>query len=147
MSRVTLILTNRETRERACAWIMKAPVNTRVELKESKRSVPQNDLMHAALTDIARQLPWSGVKLGKDDWKLVLLDYFWRLRGESLRLVPNIGGTGFVPLSGRSSSDLAKEEMAEFIDLIHAFGAEHGVQFSDSDQGGAGANNPRAEVA
>ena len=119
----------------------------RVEIKPPVRTLPQNDLMWAALTDIAEQHEHFGQSLEPKDWKLVFLDYFWRLKKEELRLVPAIGGKGFVPLSGRSSSDLGKEEMSEFIDLIHATGAEWGVEFHDDGQGGSGANNPRSEAA
>jgi hypothetical protein len=82
--------------------------------------------MWAMLTDIATQLPWHGVKLTPEDWKLVFLDALKR----ELRMVPNIDGTGFVNL-GRSSSDLSKEEMSDLFELIHAFGAKHGVTFHD----------------
>lgn len=133
MSRVTVILTGRESRERVCRWVMKAPVNTRVELKEAKRSLPQNDRMHAMLTEVARQADWHGVKLGKDDWKLIFLEALWRARGETMRLVPNLDGTGFVALDARSSSDLSKEEMSDLIELIFKFGAERGVEFSDPE--------------
>lgn len=80
------------------------------------------------LTDVARQLPWHGQKLTPDDWKLVFLD---GLKGE-IRLVPNLDGNGFVSL--RRSSDLSKGEMGDLIDLIAAFGAEHGVQFGDNQE-------------
>lgn len=141
MSRVTVILTNRETRERVCRWVMKAPFNTRIELKEPKRSLPQNDRMWAMLTDIARQVPWHGIRLAPDDWKLIFLDALKR----ELRLVPNIDGTGFVNL-GRSSSDLSKQEMSDLMEIIAAFGAQHGVEFNDG-RGGGEANNLPAEAA
>ena len=80
------------------------------------------------LTDVARQLPWHGQKLTPDDWKLVFLD---GIKGE-IRLVPNLDGNGFVSL--RRSSDLSKGEMGDLIDLIAAFGAEHGVQFGDDKE-------------
>lgn len=141
MSRVTVILTNRETRERVCRWVMKAAWGTRVELKEAKRTLPQNDRFWASLTDVARQLTWHGVKLSPDDWKLVFLDALKR----EMRLVPNINGDGFVNL-GRSSSDLSKQEMSDLLEIIYAFGAQHGVEFNDG-QGGGEANNLPAEAA
>lgn len=142
MSRVTVILYSKPQRERVCAWIMNAPVNTRVELKEPKRSLPQNDRFWAMLTDVSRQVTHHGVKLSPDDWKLVFLDAL----GRELRMVPNLDGTGFVNL-GRSSSDLSKSEMTDLIELIFAYGAQHGVEFHDGHQGGAGAKNLRAEAA
>lgn len=128
MSRATLILTNRTTRERAKGWIDRAPMNTRVEFKASKRSLPQNDRMWAMLTDVASQLPWHGVKLTADDWKLIFLDGLTL----ELRIVPNLAGTGFTNL-GRSSSDLSKEEMSDLMELIASFGAQHGVTFNEPD--------------
>lgn len=78
------------------------------------------------MTDVARQLPWHGLKLKPDDWKLLFLDSLKR----ELRVVPNIDGTGFINL-GRSSSDLSKDEFSNLIELIFAFGANHNVVWSD----------------
>lgn len=126
MSRATVILSSPSERLRAARWAEKLPYGTRVEFKESKRSIPQNDRMWAMLTDIATQLPWHGIKLSTEDWKLIFLDALKR----ELRMVPNIDGTGFVNL-GRSSSDLSKEEMTDLIELIASFGANHEVVFHD----------------
>jgi len=78
------------------------------------------------LTDVAQQLPWHGQRLSADDWKLIFLSGL----NQEMRLVPNINGNGFVNL-GRSSSDLSKAEMGELMDLIEAFGAQHGVTFHE----------------
>lgn len=126
MSRALIVLNTPQDRDKAARWASAAPRGTRVEFKASKRSLPQNDRMWAMLTDIAAQLPWHGVKLTPDDWKLVFLDALKR----DLRLVPNIAGNGFVNL-GRSSSDLSKQEMSDLMEIISAFGAEHGVTFHD----------------
>jgi hypothetical protein len=107
-------------------WATKAPEGTRIEFKRSKRSIPQNDRMWAMLTDVARQLEWHGQRLTPDDWKLIFLDALKR----EARVVPALNGDGFVNL-GRSSSDLSKEEMGDLIDLIGAFGSQHGVEFAD----------------
>jgi hypothetical protein len=127
MSRALLVLTDSRERGKAAAWIANAPAGTRVEFKGPKRTLPQNDRMWAMLTEVATQLPWHGIKLTPDDWKLVFLD---ALRRE-VRMVPNIDGNGFVNL-GRSSSDLSKEEMGDLMELIAAFGAQHGVVFGVS---------------
>jgi hypothetical protein len=129
MSRALLILNGRTERERAAAWVAKAPTGTRVEFKGSKRTLPQNDRMWAMLTDVATQLPWHGMKLSPDDWKLIFLDALKR----ELRMVPNLDGNGFVNLS-RSSSDLSKSEMSDLQELISAFGAQHGVKFHEREE-------------
>jgi hypothetical protein len=126
MTRAVVVLNDEQERAKAARWASKLPEGTRVEFKAPKRSLPQNDRMWAMLTDIAIQLPWHGIKLSPDDWKLLFLDSLKR----ELRMVPNLDGNGFVNL-GRSSSDLSKAEMTDLIDLMHAFGANHGVVFHD----------------
>lgn len=128
MGRATLILNAPAAKAKAMHWIARAPHGTRVEFKASKRSIPQNDRMWAMLTDLAEQLAWHGRRMTADDWKLVMLDGLKR----ELRIVPNIDGTGFVNL-GRSSSDLSKQEMTDLMELIAAFGAQHGVVFHDGE--------------
>lgn len=126
MSRAMIVVRGDADRRRASSWALKAPPGCRIEFKESKRTVPQNDRMYAMLTDVAQQLPWHGIKLRPDDWKLLFLDALKR----ELRVVPNIDGTGFVNL-GRSSSDLSKQEMSDLMEIVSAFGANHGVVFND----------------
>lgn len=129
MSRAMLVLNDKRTREKAAMWIWQAPNGTRVEFKKEKRTVPQNARMWAMLTDVAAQVPWHGLRLTPDDWKLVFLDALKR----EVRMAPNIDGTGFVNL-GRSSSDLSKEEMTELIELIAMFGGKQGVVFGDEKE-------------
>lgn len=126
MGRALIVLNSPVDRRKATEWIARAPVGTRVTFAASKRSIPQNDRMWAMLTDVASQLPWHGVKLQPNDWKLLFLDALKR----ELRVAPNLDGTGFVNL-GRSSSDLSKEEMTGLIELVFEFGARHGVEFHD----------------
>lgn len=129
MSRALLIIHGPTDRQRAASWAQKAPPGTRIEFKAAKRSLPQNDRMWAMLTDMSKQLPWHGMKLRPDDWKLIFMDALKR----ELRMVPNLDGTGFVNL-GRSSSDLSKGEMSDLMELMTAFGTRHGVVFHDSEQ-------------
>lgn len=126
MTRAVIILSSEQELQRASKWLGQAPAGTRIEFKAPKRSLPQNDMMWAALTDVATQLKWHGLKLTPEDWKLIFLDALKR----EVRMVPNIDGNGLVNL-GRSSSDLSKEEMTGLIDLIHMFGANHDVVFHD----------------
>lgn len=128
MSRALITLYGAADRSRATNLIAQAPSGTRVEFKATKRTIPQNDRMWAMLTDVARQLPWHGQRLTAEDWKWIFLD---GLKGE-VRTVPNLDGNGFVSL--RRSSDLSKDEMSQLIELIAAFGVEHGVEFGDQEE-------------
>ena len=126
MSRALVILNSRAERDKVADWAMRLPFGTRIEFKEPKRSIPQNDRMWAMLTEIAQAVPYHGIKLSADDWKLIFLDALKR----EVRMVPNLDGTGFVSL-GRSSSDLSKAEFSDLIELILMFGAKHDVVFAD----------------
>lgn len=126
MSRALLILANDAMRDKAVRWVRGLPKDTRIEFKAPRRSLPQNAKLWAMLSEVAAQVPWHGIKLQSDDWKLIFLDALKR----EVRMVPNIDGNGFVNL-GRSSSDLSKSEMADLIELILMFGAKHGVKFAD----------------
>lgn len=128
MSRAAITILGTADRNLALRWIEQVPDGTRVEFKAAKRSTDQNSRMWAMLTDVATQVRWHGKKLSTNDWKMVFLDGLKR----ELRIVPNLDGDGFVAL-GRSSSDLSKEEMSNLLELIAAFGAQHGVLFHDTD--------------
>lgn len=123
-----VILTGPDTRAKARAWIDRAPNGTRVEFRAPKRTLPQNDRLHAMITVIADALTWHGQKLSVDDWKLVFMDALNR----ELRIVPNIRGDGFVNL-GRKTSRLDKQDFGELMDLVEAFAAQHGVSLGGKD--------------
>jgi hypothetical protein len=124
--RALIVLNSPAARARAMNWIAKAPDWTRVEFKGQKRTLSQNAKLWSMLSDISVQFKWHDMHLSADDWKCVFVDALKR----ELRIVPNLDGTGFVNL-GRSSSDLSKDEFGQLIELITAFGAQHGVTFHD----------------
>ena len=126
MGRALIILARDSDRMKAHAWIAKAPWNSRIEFKGPKRSVPQNDLLWARLTEIAENVVWYGQKLTPDDWKDV---FTASLR--KARVVPGLDAGSFVPL-GMRTSDMSKEEMTALLDLIDAFAAERGVEFHEA---------------
>lgn len=126
MSRALLVLYGTADKAKAIRWIDISQPGTRVTFQGPKRSLDQNSKLWASLTDIATQVKWHGVRLTADDWKLIFLDALKR----EMRLVPNLDGTAFVNL-GRSSSELSKAEFSELIELIIAWGVQHGVVFHD----------------
>lgn len=86
------------------------------------RSLDQNALMWPLLQDLAAQVVWHSVKLSPDDWKDMLTA---SLRKQ--RRAPGIDG-GFV-VFGERTRTYTKAEFSELIELIYAFGAQHGVNF------------------
>ena len=126
MSRATVILNSAEARRRVGKWAMSAPSGTRVEFKEVKRSLPQNDRMWAMLTDVSKQAEHVGRRYTPDEWKVL----FMHALGQEVEFLPALDGKTFVPF-GHRSSDLGKSEMTALIELIFAWGAEHGVVFHE----------------
>ena len=129
MSRWLHVINDKADQERAAEWCMRAPKGMRIEFKETKRTLPQNDRMWAMLTDLAHQAALGGKKFTPDQWKVIFLHAL----GQEIQLLPSLDGHGFVPW-GQSSSDLTKDEMTGLIELMFKFGAEHGVQFQDEKE-------------
>lgn len=132
MTRRIVILNSPSSERLAHEYVTKATQagGYQVEFKKATRTTDQNAKMWAGLNDIAKQVDWHGQKLAPEDWKLILMEAL----SQELRLVPNLDGNGFVPL-GRSSSRLTKGEMSDLIELMLAFGAKHGVTWSDQKTG------------
>ncbi|ELY6216451.1 recombination protein NinB [Cronobacter sakazakii] len=95
-----------------------------VTIQEKTRSVEQNKRLWATLRDVSEQVEWHGMKLDSEDWKHI---FTAALKGQ--RSAPGING-GFVVL-GQSTSKMRVSEFSELIELIHAFGAERNVKWSD----------------
>jgi hypothetical protein len=130
--KLTLILANRQQ-----AWAdmqtrlhpflkEKLQANKRLVLTvcEETRSLEQNRKCWAMLAEVSEQVNWHGQHLSAEDWKHVFTSSL-----KKQRAVPGIDG-GFVVL-GQSTSKMTIAEMSELIELMHAFGAEHNVKFTD----------------
>lgn len=128
MGNALVILKSDADRAKVAIWATKAPRGTRVAFQYSKRSIPQNAKLWACLTEISEQVEWYGQNLSPDDWKDILTAAL-----KKARVVPNIDGNGFVAL-GLRSSQMTKEEFSNLLELALAFGAQHGVRFSDDEE-------------
>jgi len=95
-----------------------------LSIKPEKRSLPQNSRMWAMLAEVSRQVDWHGQKLEAGEWKDVFTAALKRQK-----VVPGIDG-GFVVL-GSSTSKMSKGEMSELMELMAAFGAQRGVEWSE----------------
>lgn len=133
MGQAALVLYGDRERELARKWIALARPLSRVVFKGPARSLPQNDKMWAMLTDVSEQRTHHGIRLQPSDWKSL---FTAALRRE-LRLVPNLTGDGFVQLGG-STSEMTREQMAELIEFMLAWGAQNDIAWSDPKEGERG---------
>ena len=133
MEKQVFHLVSPSVRQSAARAIMSAPENYRVELRERTRTLDQNAVMWACLTDLSRQVQWpvNGQLewMTPDEWKDVITA---SLHQEN-KIAQGIRG-GFVML-GRSTSRMGIKAMIEVINFCHAFGAEKGVRWSPTSLG------------
>lgn len=124
MSRRTFILAHDEARAYAVQAVQSAPQGYSVVVSEPTRTLEQNALLWPLLGALSRQLDWHGQKLSSDDWKDLLTASLTRQRS-----APAIDGGGFV-VFGQRTSQFTKSMLSQLIELIYAFGAERGVDFT-----------------
>lgn len=99
-----------------------------LEIKPATRSLEQNALLHAALTDISQQVEWMGKKLSVEIWKRLCMAAWLREKKEQPMLIPALDGNGFDVVFEKTSK-LSTTQCSELVEWCFAFGAEHGVKF------------------
>lgn len=117
-------LVHETARKLAAAQCQLAPDGYIVEIKPATRTLDQNARLWAMLTDVSQQVDWYGRKLSNEEWKHV---FSASLKRQDV--VPGLDG-GFVAL-GQSTSKMTKRELGDLMELISAFGVQHGVVFND----------------
>lgn len=127
MNKHYYILAHQTARNLAAQACLEAPDGFVVEIKEKTRSIEQNSLLWALLTDVSRQVEWYGRKLSPENWK-----HIFSAALSKQDVVPNLDNNGFVVL-GQSTSKMSKREFSDLVELINSFGAQHGVVWSDHD--------------
>jgi len=126
MARHVFTLRGEGERAKLIAWASRVPVGWRVEFKEPKRSMEQNNRFWAMLSDVARQGQINGLKFDPEQWKCI----FMKAVGRDVSFLPTLDGTYFFP-AGFRSSDLSVREMSDLQTFIEAWGDESGIIFSD----------------
>ena len=121
----TIILRNDYTRVQAHRLIEQAPQGAVLNIRAARRTVDQNALMWALLSEISRAKP-EGRTLTPDVWKSLFLHAL----DHSQRFEMALDGKGMVPVGFRSSR-LSKEQFSALIDTIHEYAARHGIVLSD----------------
>lgn len=144
MSRHVLTL-SRRNRDLAMRGVRSAPDGWVLELREPKRSDPQNNALHGLITQIVKQRPHHfNVKMDVDAYKRV----FMQALGGELKMMPTLDGDGYFPM-GRSTSALVKGEFADLITLILEWCAREGltIEHFDGAPDGIDPSSPHREVA
>jgi hypothetical protein len=117
-------LSNWAQRQRAKLLIDRAPEGYVVTVGEPRRTCAQSDKMWAMLTDISHAKP-MGRRHTPDDWKALAMNAC----GWECEFVEGLDGRPFP--KGFRSSQLTKSQMSTLIEWLYAFGADHGVVWTD----------------
>ena len=123
MDKSIFFLVHTQARQNALRCVQQAPDGYCVEVKPKTRTLDQNARMWAMLGDVSRQVEWYGKKLSAENWK----DIFSAALKKQ-EVVPGIDG-GFVVM-GQSTSKMTIKEMTDLQDLMGAFCADKGVEWS-----------------
>ena len=121
----TIILRADYQRLMAHHLIDKAPANAVVKISPETRTLDQNSKMWAMLSDVSRSKP-EGRKHTPEIWKCLMM----HACGHEVAFETGLDGRPF-PV-GFQSSKLSKAQMADLIEFIYAYGATHGVRWSEN---------------
>jgi len=103
-----------------------------LEIKDAAKSRDQEEKYHAMIGEIAKQAQHLGAKWDSESWKRLLVDQFCKDNGlKTGAVIPNLAGDGIVQL-GMQTRNYTKEQASEFVEWLHAWGAEHGVTFNEN---------------
>ena len=101
-----------------------------LEIKSASKTCPQNSKYHAMIDEIAQQASHLGAKWDAEDWKRMLVWQFCKDSSLSEgKIVPSLDGTGIVQL-GFQTRKFTKEQASEFVEFLHAWGAENGIVYT-----------------
>lgn len=112
-------------RRHAMQLIMHAPIGWVMKLAAETRRDAQNRKLWPMLADIRKQVDgFEAFTL--EDMKL----RFMNALGTEMRFLPALEGEGMFPVGLRSST-LTVQQFSGLVELLYAFGAKHGVHWSD----------------
>lgn len=109
-------------RKLAASLCMEAPEGWLVRFSEPTRSLEQNALLWARLSQLSKDVLWDGERLSAHEWKDLLTACLRKQKA-----VRGIEG-GLVLLGARTST-MTKTELSDLLALMDAFAAERGVVF------------------
>lgn len=125
MAGQTVVLGSPRSRGVALDLIRKAPWNAVVTIKPERRSTEQNSKLWAMISDVSRAKPEGRVHTA-EVWKAL----FMSACGHEVQFEQGLEGGSPFPVGFRSSR-LSKTQMSELIEFIAAYGARHGVEWSN----------------
>ena len=126
MKPYTIIIRDDEARAKAVIATRRAPLGYRVTFAEPKHSSEQQDKFHAMVREVSRQLEYYGAKRSEEVWKSLFVAAY-----QQADILPSLDGQNFVQVR-RSTTTFGVKEYSDLIEIVYAYGAEHGVTFKEA---------------
>lgn len=121
----TVVIHGDRQRRIAAEIIAMAPQGAVVTVKAASRTLDQNALLWAVLSDISRAKP-EGRRWTPETWKCA----FMHTLGHQVQFCEGLDDSGPFPLGFRSSR-LTVGQMADLLTVALEYGDRHGVAWSD----------------
>jgi len=107
---------------------LQAGQELRLEVKKATRSTDQNDMFHALIDKVHKEMKAAGSEWTAEDWKRLLIDAWAHETGRKIgKIAPSLDGQRVVQL-GLQSHKFTKEEGSEFIEWLLAWMADKGIE-------------------
>ena len=125
--RLTYWLRNPQQRAAALYAVSQAPDGHVVTVRPPTRTVDQNALLHAMLTEVAASgAEWGGCRRTMDEWKVLFISAHAIATGREQEVVRGLEDE---PVALReSSAAMSRERLGSLIDYIAAWCASHGIK-------------------
>lgn len=129
-------LANPDVRKAAARALSDMPEGTIVQFKEPTRTLDQNALLWALLSEVAKTRP-GGREHTPDVWKAL----FMKACDHEIRFVMGLDEQPF-PL-GFKSSQLSVGQMRDLIEFIYAWGSDKGIKWPAAPRAVSGTEGER----
>lgn len=108
-------------RNRIVEAVKRADIGDAVKIGEATRTLEQNALIHAVLSEVGKKLnwKWAGQKVDIDDLKSIFMAAYRKAAGTSVRFAVGLDGQPVI-LNWRTR-DLTKRECSEFVEMVNAW--------------------------
>lgn len=111
-------------------YMVESGHDVEVEVRDPRRTSPENRLLHALIGELARKLEWAGAKRSDEVWKRLLVSAWCRANGASVEILPALDGHG-VDIVPVRTSRLSKRDCAELIEYVLWFGTDQGIKWDE----------------
>jgi hypothetical protein len=102
-----------------------------VQVEKETRSIDQNAMYHAIISQISKQAQHLGSTWDTESWKRLLVDAYTTEIGQSSgKVIPNLAADGIVQL-GLQTRKFTKHQASEFTEWLMAWAANNGVTIDE----------------